>query len=117
MDTIGDMIDKLTVVNIRIWHLIDEERELNRRLEDMPSRTKADKSARTEVLERIASAAGKVSNSNIERSSLVDQVNASLRIVSDHASGDGSHFGADLDAILGTGKNKFYFKDDSGRRK
>jgi hypothetical protein len=57
-ETLGSLIDKLTVCNIRIWHLIDKHR---------------DKSLPNEDRLAAADAADRV---NVQRSRLVDEIDS-----------------------------------------
>ena len=81
-DTIGDLIDKLTIVNIRLWILQDEKNKDS----------------------------NKISKVNQERNILIDQINAAMRVLIDKASQQDSSFCLTADELLGTGKNKFYKK-------
>ena len=56
METLGSLVDKLTIANLRLWHLEDQRRD----------RTKSD-------AERLA-AADKVSVVNSERNALIDEI-------------------------------------------
>jgi hypothetical protein len=98
-DTIGDMIDKLTIANIRLWHIEDERREFC---------DKEDKD-----LEEAVKYLDMVSKVNKERNSLIDQINASLAVLIDKASNRDSSLELTSEEILGTGKNKFYKKEDA----
>ena len=62
MDTVGSLIDKLTVVNIKIFHLVDI-------IED----------ANSNDLE-VANAARKAQALNRERSKLINEINESLNV-------------------------------------
>ena len=62
MDTVGSVIDKLTVVNIKIFHLVDI-------IED----------ANSNDLE-VANAARKAQALNRERSKLINEINESLNV-------------------------------------
>lgn len=94
-DTLGDLIDKLTISNIRVWHLEDARREL----------TEHDPLKLQELTE-------KTNNANKERNSLIDQINASMRVLVDKKNNKDSSFSLTADDILGTGKNKFYKTED-----
>ena len=98
-DTIGDMIDKLTIANIRLWMLEDARREY----------CTTDKSIPEKELKIILN---KISQSNKERNSLIDQINASLRILIDKIKNKDSTFILSIDSLLGSGKNKFYLGED-----
>ena len=63
-DTIGDMIDKLTIANLRLWHIEDERRAYC----NAPDRTEEQG---TEYLNMV-------SKVNKERNSLIDQINSSF---------------------------------------
>jgi len=62
MDTIGSLIDKLSVVNIKIFHLVDAIEDKN-----------ADDIA-------VAAAARKAQALNRERSSLINEINENLGV-------------------------------------
>lgn len=94
-DTIGDLIDKLTIANCRLWHVEDARREFVAR-DDAKS------------LEEAEGLLNQVSLVNKERNSLIDQINASLGVLIDKAAGSKSTLQLNFDEILGTGKNKFY---------
>jgi hypothetical protein len=96
-DTIGDLIDKLSIANIKLWHIEDERREYCE-----------DKSADPAIGKKYLN---KVSNVNKERNSLIDQINASLRVLIDKAANNDSSFRLTAEELLGTGKNKFYSKE------
>ena len=93
-DTIGDMIDKLTIANIRLWHVEDERREYCKREEK-------DEIKARKYLDMVSSI-------NKERNSLIDQINASLSILINKFRGKDSTFCLTLEDLLGFGKNKFY---------
>ncbi len=98
-DTIGDMVDKLTIANIRLWNLEDERREVSltqKELQDLE--TKA-------FLKRISA-------TNRERNSLIDQINAALGVLIDKALEKDSTFTLEAHELLGLGKNKFYKTED-----
>ena len=94
-DTIGDLIDKLTIANCRLWHIEDARREF--------SASEDDKS-----LEKAEDLLNQVSKVNKERNSLIDQINASLGVLIDKAADKESNLQLTFDEILGTGKNYFY---------
>ena len=98
-DTIGDMIDKLTIANVRLWMLEDWRRDYT---DDNVSNTEA------EVKENLK----KVSLTNRERNDLIDQINAALSVLIDKSSNNDSTFMIDAERLLGTGKNKFYKGED-----
>jgi len=58
METLGSLVDKLTIANIRLWHLEDSRRDAG----------KSDS-------ERLA-AADKVSVVNSQRNALIDEIDA-----------------------------------------
>ena len=60
-DTIGDLIDKLTIANCRLWHVEDARREFS-------SQTDA------KSLEKAEDLLNQVSKVNRERNSLIDQI-------------------------------------------
>jgi len=93
-DTIGDMIDKLTIANIRLWHIEDERREY------------CDNNEKNE--DKARKYLNMVSKINKERNNLIDQINAALRVLIDKASNCDSTFVLSTEELLGTGKNKFY---------
>ena len=95
MDTIGDMIDKLTIANIRLWMLEDSRREFCN-----TEKTKTEK----EVKDFL----NKISNTNRERNDLIDQINCSLGVLIDTTSRKKSSMRVTAEDLLGTGKNKFY---------
>ena len=95
-DTIGDMIDKLTIANIRLWHIEDERRSYC-------SGNNHDESKAREYLNMV-------SNVNKERNSLTDQINAAIGVLIDKAAHKDSSFSLTAEELLGTGKNKFYKK-------
>ncbi|KKM05782.1 hypothetical protein LCGC14_1750640 [marine sediment metagenome] len=92
-DTLGDLIDKLTIVNLRCWHLLAVEGEENTKSDDKDKK----------YSDIVASV-------NKERNSLIDQINAALRVLIDKAASQDSTFNLTADELLGTGKNKFYKK-------
>jgi len=93
-DTIGDLIDKLTISNIRLWHIEDARREYC-------AGSEKDEATARQHLDLVA-------NVNKERNSLIDQINAALRVLVDKAAHMDSSFALTADELLGTGKNKFY---------
>jgi len=99
MDTIGDLIDKLTISNIRLWNLEDERR-----------RYSLSEEYREEVY--IKDFLKKVSLTNKERNNLIDQINASFRVLLDAFTGKESCVVSTVEDLLGTGKNKFYKGED-----
>tara|TARA_R110002126_G_scaffold33304_1_gene104247 strand:- start:420 stop:728 length:309 start_codon:yes stop_codon:yes gene_type:complete len=98
-DTFGDLIDKLTISNIRLWNLEDERR--------LYSNSKEDKGD-----EYIKGFLSKVSSTNKERNSLIDQINSSIRVLLDAFTGKESCVVSTVEDLLGTGKNKFYRGED-----
>lgn len=99
-DTIGDMIDKLTIANIRIWHLEDEKRKLTNAIKDVD-------------LNNLKIITEKVSKTNRERNDLIDQINSGLRVLMDKVNDKESNFIINADSLLGNNKNKFYKGEDS----
>lgn len=99
MDTIGDMIDKLTIANIRLWMLEDERRMY----------TETDESRDEEDIKEFLR---KISRTNRERNSLIDQINSSLAVLVDRAASRDTTLEITSEELLGTGKNKFYRKED-----
>jgi len=97
-DTIGDLIDKLTISNIKLWHIEDNRREFSRGEE--------------KDVKKAVAYLDIVSKVNKERNSLIDQINASLGVLIDKAAKRDSLLVLTCEEILGTGKNKFYKKDD-----
>jgi len=98
-DTIGDLIDKLTISNVRLWMLEDERRVYCN-------------SDTSKTEEEIKLFLNKVSSTNKERNSLIDQINASLRILVDKSAGRDSTLQLTAEELLGTGKNKLYKTED-----
>ncbi len=99
-DTLGDLIDKLTVSNIRLWHIEDDKREYcaNPHKNEAKARKYMDLTATV----------------NRERNSLIDQINSALRVLIDKISDRDSSFVVMADDLLGTGKNKYYNKERPG---
>ena len=101
-DTIGDLIDKLTIANVKLWHIEDDRREFCERMNVV----NADYSIKdTEEAKEYLELVAKV---NKERNSLIDQINAALRVLLDKAKNGDSTFVLTAEELLGTGKNKFY---------
>ncbi len=98
-DTIGDLIDKLTIANIRLWHLEDEKRDYSN-----------SKKSLTE--EEVKSLLHKINQTNKERNSLIDQINAAIRVLVDKRHGKDSSMTFSYEELLGSGKNKFYSGED-----
>ena len=96
--TIGDMIDQLTIANIKLWHIEDERREFTKREDTDIERAK-------KLLDKVASV-------NQERNNLIDKINASIKVLIDAAKNNHSSFVLTAEDLLGTGKNKFYKKED-----
>jgi hypothetical protein len=94
-DTIGDLVDKLTIANCRLWHVEDARREFSSK-EDEKS------------LEQAEHLLNQVSKINKERNSLIDQINAGMGVLVDKAANKDSTLQLTSDELLGTGKNKFY---------
>ena len=99
-DTIGDLVDKLTISNIRLWMLEDE-----RRLYCNTDTTKTEDEIKTFL--------NKVSATNKERNTLIDQINAGLGVLIDKSNDKDSTMQITADELLGTGKNKFYKTEDT----
>ena len=98
-DTIGDLIDKLAISNIRLWHLEDDRRV------HCSDPTKKNTEEVTELLV-------KVSETNRERNNLIDQINAGIAVLVDNKNGKNSVISLTAEDLLGTGKNKFYKEED-----
>ena len=98
-DTIGDLVDKLTIANIRLWMLEDARREYCNTNE-------------TKTEEEIKNFLNKVSKTNRERNDLIDQINCAFRILIDASYDKKSTMSITADDLLGTGKNKFYKTED-----
>jgi hypothetical protein len=98
-DTIGDLVDKLTISNIRLWMLEDDRRLY----------CNTDKSKSEDELKVFLN---KVSSTNKERNTLIDQINASFRVLIDKSNNKDSTLELTADELLGTGKNKFYKTED-----
>lgn len=96
--TIADMIDQLTIANIKLWHIEDERRMFVK--QENQSIEKAN-----DLLEKVALV-------NKERNNLIDKINASIRVLIDETKKENSHFELRAEDLLGTGKNKFYKKED-----
>jgi hypothetical protein len=98
-DTIGDIVDKLTIANIRLWNLEDARRDYT-----------AGETTKTET--EVKDLLSKISATNKERNSLIDQINAGLHVLLDKAVSRSSSFNITSEELLGTGKNKFYKQED-----
>jgi hypothetical protein len=98
-DTIGDLIDKLTISNIRLWNLEDERRNYCNTSE-----------SRTE--QELKQFLSKISSTNRERNDLIDQINSGIRVLIDKISSNDTTFKITAEQLLGTGKNKFYSGED-----
>ena len=98
-DTIGDLIDKLTISNVRLWMLEDERREYCN-----TEATKTEEEAKVFL--------NKISAANKERNSLIDQINAGLGVLIDKSNSRDSALQITSEELLGTGKNKFYKMED-----
>jgi len=99
MYTIGDMIDQLTIANIRLWMLEDNRREFCR-----TSKVKTEEETKVFL--------NKISETNRERNNLIDQINCALRVLIDKAAHKDSSMVMAADDLLGSGKNKFYKTED-----
>jgi hypothetical protein len=91
MDTIGDLVDKLSIANIRLWH-IEDDRRVAARSEDVS----------LDETKRLLRA---VADVNKERNALIDQINAYVSVLA--KGGDGA-LTIGLEDIVGRGKNKYY---------
>lgn len=98
-DTFGDLIDKLTISNIRLWNLEDQRREY---CNSFDHKDDID----------LKKFLNKISDTNRERNSLIDQINSSMNVLIDKSSNNNSSFVLTCEELLGTGKNKFYKKED-----
>lgn len=98
-NTLGDFIDQLTIANIRLWMLEDNRREY---CETDQSKSEQD----------IKDFLRKISQTNKERNALIDKINASLAVLISKAADKDSTLELDFEEILGTGKNKFYKKEE-----
>jgi|TARA_R110000765_G_scaffold70085_2_gene135980 hypothetical protein len=98
-DTIGDLIDKLTISNIRLWMLEDERR----------SYCLSDESRNENEIKEFLN---KISLTNRERNNLIDQINASMTVLIDKTVDKDSTVSLTFEELLGTGKNKFYKGED-----
>jgi len=98
-DTFGDLIDKLTIANVRLWNLEDQRREY------------CNSSDHKDDVE-LKNFLNKISATNKERNSLIDQINSSMNVLLDRAANNNSSFVLTCDELLGTGKNKFYKRED-----
>jgi len=94
-DTIGDLIDKLSIINIRLWNLEDARRDYSN-----------SKKKKTEAEVKVF--LNKISMANKERNSLIDQINGSLGVLIDKAAKRTSSLKIVANDLLGTGKNKYY---------
>ena len=94
-DTIGDLIDKLTIANCRLWHVEDARREFSSQTDE-------------KSLEKAEDLLNQVSKINRERNSLIDQINAGMGVLVDKAANKDSTLQLTFEELLGTGKNKFY---------
>ena len=98
-DTIGDLIDKLTISNIRLWNLEDERRVYCNSSEERTTK-------------EIKGFLNKISLINRERNDLIDQINASMGVLIKKIADKDSTFQITFEELLGTGKNKFYKEED-----
>jgi len=88
------MIDKLTIANIKLWNIEDKRREYCNKKEK--KETKARKYLNM------------ISEVNKERNNLIDQINASLKVLIDKASKQDTSLSLTAEDLLGIKKNKFY---------
>ena len=91
-DTFGDLIDKLSIANIRLWHIEDSRREFT----SLPPESQ-DVGRATELLNMVSAV-------NKERNSLIDQINRSIRALTNPE----NPLTLTREEILGTGKQKLY---------
>ena len=105
-DTFGDLVDKLCIANLRLWHIEDERREFSK---TDPTGGEAKEKSRLLIAEQLLNQVSKV---NKERNSLIDQVNASMAVLLDALNYKTSYVQLDFNDLLGTGKNKFYKGED-----
>jgi len=103
-ETVGDLVDRLCIANIRLWHIEDERRAYATTAKEFPG--DVTKEQGVELLD-------KVSQTNKERNSLIDQINAAFRVIIDKAVAKDSTFELTAEELLGTGKNKHYKTEDT----
>ena len=111
-DTIGDFIDKLSIANVRLWHLEDYRRELAARMDnddEVASMTNDEVYAQSIKAKELMQSIAKV---NRERNDLIDQINAGLQVLLDKAQGKDTSIKITATDLLGTAKNKFYKTED-----
>jgi hypothetical protein len=96
--TIGDMIDQLTIANIRLWHIEEERRSLISQFE------KAQGEEEIDTMQKITAIVDKTSKVNSERNSLIDDINRAIRTLLDET----IPFELKASSLLGYGKNKLY---------
>lgn len=111
-DTFGDLVDKLTIANIRLWHIEDERREFSAKIASLPEYRDGEENAAKKDAEKAHSLLQMVAKVNKERNSLVDQINGALAVLVDQARNKDSRFELTAAELLGTGKNKFYKMED-----
>lgn len=99
MYTFGDIIDRLTIANIRLWHIEDDRRELQEKLKNVKEKKEIE-----DIKSKIVELADKVSKVNKERNSLIDQINESIKVISNKK----KYLKLDKRNLLGHGKNKNY---------
>lgn len=109
-DTLGDLIDKLSICNIRIWHLEDERRAEIAKSNDINRVFGTEQ--KDKCLIRVIELAANMQPVNRERNDLIDQINAAIRVLVDKAAGKDSTFQLTAEELLGNGKNKFYKTED-----
>jgi hypothetical protein len=98
-DTIGDLIDKLSISNIRLWNLEDARRDYCDGEISMPE-------------DEMKIFLKKISLTNRERNDLIDQINAGIGVLIDKIKNEDSTFNLTAEELLGNSKNKFYSGED-----
>ena len=88
------MIDQLTIANIKLWHIEDERREFVKN-------PNIDIEKPIFLLNQIATV-------NKERNTLIDKINAAIKVLIDKAKDNDTDFILKAEDLLGIGKNKFY---------
>ena len=90
-ESIGELIDKLTIANVKIWHI----EEARRGLSDGSEEIAVD-------LHR------KLSFQNEHRNELIAQINAAFRVLFDATKGVDSHLAISAEDLLGGKEVKYY---------
>jgi hypothetical protein len=103
-DTVGDLIEKLSTATLRLWHLEARCRELDMQLQHGRARQAAELRS---LAGELANLARMVSQVNLERNSLIDQINGALAVLIAQARSQHSTFQLTANELLGTGQNKF----------